>query len=429
LLDQGWNGLVHGISSLRPRTLGQRLLTEPRVLMDYLDLLWLPRPFTPGLFNDQIKASTSLWSPLTTLPALMAGIGLIICAWHLHRRWPAAALAILFFFVGQSLESSTVALELYFEHRNYLPAMLMFWPLALWLCSVRQSPVHQQIASSNSEEKPAGHVALKTVLAVIVILGLATMTHARAALWGNSHDQSILWATLNPDSPRAQANAAAAEMSTGAPARAAARLHAALARDPTQAQLALNLFAAQCQMGHVEPATLEASAHALQTTRDPGALLTSWFGRAIDLAGHPPCPELTLPALARLLDAGLTNPLLASNPGRRQDLHYLRGRIALAQGNASAALLDFNRALDQQVRISAALKQAALLGSAGYPNFGLAHLDHYESKHAHVNRSGFGMPRIHAWVLARQKYMENEFAQLRSTLLADEQAKKNPSTP
>jgi protein O-mannosyl-transferase len=41
LLQQGWSGMTRNISSVRPWTLGQRLLTEPRVLLDYLDLLWL----------------------------------------------------------------------------------------------------------------------------------------------------------------------------------------------------------------------------------------------------------------------------------------------------------------------------------------------------------------------------------------------------
>ncbi len=51
--------LIHGTSVGRPWTIGQRLLTEPRVLLDYLRLLWIPRPFTSGLFNDQFAASTS----------------------------------------------------------------------------------------------------------------------------------------------------------------------------------------------------------------------------------------------------------------------------------------------------------------------------------------------------------------------------------
>lgn len=195
LLEQGWNGLTHGISSVRPWTLGQRLLTEPRVLMDYLHLLWFPHPFTPGLFNDQIHASTSLWTPASTLPALLTVAGLIIGAGVLRKRWPAISLAILFYFIGQSLESSTVALELYFEHRNYLPAMLMFWPLALWLCDISLSArgTTKSVIATFGNTLPRFRNA-KWALAGIILLGLGLMTHARAKLWGNTHEQTLMWA-------------------------------------------------------------------------------------------------------------------------------------------------------------------------------------------------------------------------------------------
>ncbi|WP_449422330.1 hypothetical protein [Rhodanobacter lindaniclasticus] len=351
LLQQGWSGMTRGISSARPWTLGQRLLTEPRVLLDYLDLLWLPRPFTPGLFNDHVVASTSLWSPATTLPALLAVLGLIVGAWLLRRRWPAAALAILFYFVGQSLESSTVALELYFEHRNYLPALLMFWPLALWLCSVSGRPQREATASGSrvevqpsflrtqessdfmpaesraldsrfrgNDEQKSGNDAQKNrnddqrsrystssatsangaigvaklALAAVVLLGLGLMTHARASLWGNSHDQALMWAHLNPESPRAQANAAQVELSEGQPIQAVNRLLGPLAAAPDQVQLALNLFGAECVLGHIDAATLAASRTALRTTRDPGALLTSWFERAMEQVAHPSCSSAEL---------------------------------------------------------------------------------------------------------------------------------------
>ena len=422
LLEQGWSGFTRGISSVRPWTLGQRLLTEPRVLMDYLDLLWLPRPFTPGLFNDHIQASTSPWSPATTLPALLAVVVLIAGSWLLRRRLPALALAILFYFVGQSLESSTVALELYFEHRNYLPAMLMFWPLALWLCSVRTDPGTTQIGNPIvTEASRAGSPVrvAKLALAALILLGLGAMTHARASLWGNSHDQALLWAHLNPKSPRAQANAAQVEMSSGHPDLAVQRLLTPLAKAPDQVQLALNLFGAECQLGRIDPSTLAASQEALRTTRDPGSLLVSWFERAMDEVAQPPCPQLTYANLGSLLQAALANPHLASNPGRQQDIHYLLGRLALAQGDANAALADFNQALDEQVRTPAALKQAALLGASGFPQQGMAHLDHLAAEPAQADESGFGMPRIHAWVLQHQHYWAKELAHLRATLRDD----------
>jgi tetratricopeptide (TPR) repeat protein len=419
LLEQGWSGFTRGISSVRPWTLGQRLLTEPRVLLDYLELLWLPRPFTPGLFNDHIQASTSWWSPATTLPAILALFGLIIGAWLLRRRWPALAVAVLFYFVGQLLESSTVALELYFEHRNYLPAMLMFWPLALWLCDVRlRMPTTGHPAAAPATAWLTASKA-KLALAVLILFGLALMTHARASLWGNSHDQALLWARLNPESPRAQANAAQVEMTAGQPVRAMQRLLPALAKAPDQVQLAINLFSAQCMLGHVDETTLAASRYALRTTRDPGTLLVSWFDRAMERVVQPPCPQLSYATLGGLLQAALANPHLASNPGRQQDIHYLLGHLALLQGDANSALVEFNQALDSQVRVSAALKQAAMLGASGFPQQGLAHLDHLAAEPEQNYRPGFGMPRVHARVLEHQQYWPKELAHLRATLRDD----------
>lgn len=420
LLKQGWSGFTHGVPAIRPWTLGQRLLTEPRVLIDYLTLLWLPRPFTPGLFNDQIQASISLWSPIMTLPALCTVVGLIAASWRLRRRWPVWTTAVLFYFVGQALESTTVALELYFEHRNYLPAMLMFWPLALWLCDaypfVRKSAEDAMHPSPRKIEigRPA-----RTGLAILVVLGLGVMTHAGAQLWGSSNDQALLWARLNPDSPRAQAYAAEVDMATGHPALAIDRLRPLLVKYPDQVQLALNLFGAECQMGHVDATTISAADVALRTTRDPGTLLTNWFERVIDQASAPPCPQLTYGMIDGLLHSALTNSHLAAIAGREQDIYYLKGRMALKQGDAEVALNDFNIALDLQVRIAAALEQAALLGSTGHPKLGLAHLDHYDAERSKETEPDFGMPHLHAWVLQRQQYWPQEMTYLRATLQRD----------
>ena len=57
-------------------------------------------------------------------------------AFHWRRKYPLLALPVLFFFAGHLLESTVIGLELYFEHRNYLPAAFLFMPLAagiVWL--------------------------------------------------------------------------------------------------------------------------------------------------------------------------------------------------------------------------------------------------------------------------------------------------------
>jgi tetratricopeptide (TPR) repeat protein len=259
----------------------------------------------------------------------------------------------------------------------------------------------------------------KASLACVILLGLGLMTHARSSLWGNTQDQASLWAKLNPESPRAQANAAQFDMQTGHTEHAVARLRPLLAQQPDQVQLAFNLFDAECRLGRVDPATLDATRKALRTTRDPGKLLVHWFTRVMAQTAHPPCPQLDESTIADLLDDMAANTHLAGIAGRQQDLYYLRGRLALQQGKAGEALADFNEALDKQVRVAAALEQAALLGSHGHPRLGLAHLDHYEAENRQADQPEMGMPAIHSWLLQRQHYWDHELKRLRATLGKD----------
>jgi hypothetical protein len=393
-------GMLLGGPIGRPWTYTERLLTEPRVLVDYLSLLWLPRPLSTGLFNDQYTASTSLLHPLSTLPAILALVALIGIAWRVRHRQPAWALATLFFFAGQSIESSSLPLELFFEHRNYLPAMLMFWPLGLWLAEPRTLP------------------ALKRTLMVVMPLGLALMTHARATVWGDVQTQALIWARINPDSARAQANAAQIESQAGHPAAAVRRLEIALAVQPDQTQLVFNLLGARCMTGGIHPGDLAAARTAMHETPNTGALFTSWFDRMLPVVISGGCPGLTPAALNALIDAGLSNPKLAA-AGQQQDLIYLRGRLALAEHRRDIALAEFVRALDLEVRPGMALNAAAALGAAGYPSEGLHLLAHYQQVAGKRMPPGFGMPTVHEWVLTRQGYWAHELAHLQHQLEVD----------
>lgn len=401
-------GLLYGGPIGRPWTYAQRLLTEPRVLMDYLSLLWVPRPISSGLFNDQYVASTSLLQPLSTLPCLFAALALIGGAWWARRRRPAIALAVLFYFVGQSIESTSVPLELYFEHRNYVPALLMFWPLALWLTQAHTLPI------------------LKRSLMLALPLGLAWMTHARATLWGDAQTQALVWAQINPDSPRAQANAAQIEMEAGRPHAAIRRLEQALPGQPEQTQLVFNLLGARCMTGGVQPADLAMARTAMRESANTGTLFANWFDRILPTVMTGACPGLTPATMRDLIDTGLGNPKLAA-AGPRQDLIYMRGSIALAEHRPDLAMADFIRALDLQVRPGMALTGAAALGSAGYPAQGLQLLAHYDQVAGKRTPAAFGMPAVHEWVLTRQGYWPHEMAHLRHELELDAKA-RTPNT-
>jgi hypothetical protein len=116
-------------------------------------------------------------------------------------------------------------------------------------------------------------------------------------------------------------------------------------------------------------------------------------------------------------------------PQKYADLFNIQGRLALAQGDVPMALYDFNAALHAEVRPEAALEQAAILGSAGFPCAGLAHLELFSSLRGKRARPRFGMARIHEWLLQRQGYWPHEIDHIRAQLLHDAKQKMPQGCP
>lgn len=406
------SGIVNGFP-LRSWTLAERLLTQPRILLEYLFLLGAPRPISPGLFNDNIVVSRSLTDPFVTLPAALALLLLVAATVWLRRRAPVVSLALLFFLVGHLMESTVIPLELYFEHRNYLPALLLFWPVSIWLLRA---------------DLRLG--ALRTALALGLPLVFALLTRIGAGLWGNADEQGLVWAHLNPDSPRAQAYAAQIEMARGRADAAAERLTRALASAPDEAQLALNLLGAKCQTGTLTETDVEVAAQTLRQTDDIGRTVIEWLVEALAYAAPGDyCPALSVNAVGKLVEACEENPRFVAHPERRQDLLDLRGRIALTRGDSAAAFAYFRRALDAAPSDSAALLQAAALASSGAPAFALQHLDYWQYEARTAPKTSLSMASVHAWLLERQGYWSTELQHMRATLLADLTQKKAETTP
>jgi tetratricopeptide (TPR) repeat protein len=113
----------------RPFSLYERMLTEPRIVLFYLSLIFYPLPNRLSIEHD-IAISTSLFEPWTTLPAILFHLILIGFGLSQIKKRPLPALAILFFYLNHFIESTIIPLELIFEHRNYLPSLFLFLPVA-----------------------------------------------------------------------------------------------------------------------------------------------------------------------------------------------------------------------------------------------------------------------------------------------------------
>ncbi|MGH8122362.1 MAG: tetratricopeptide repeat protein, partial [Rudaea sp.] len=407
----GLRGLFQGVQLFRPWTLLQRLLTEPRVLLEYLSLLIAPRPYSRGLFNDGFLASQDLFHPWTTLPSLLIVAGLLTSAIVWRKRYPTLALAIVFYFAGHVMESTTIPLELYFEHRNYVPAMLLFWPLALWLTG------------------DGALARIKPALTVGALLLLAAETWSAATLWGEPDVQALVWAAQNPESARAQSYAAIAERSTGHYAQAENRLRKALKAHPDQIQLAINLLGVRCQRGSVASTDIAAAEYALRDGSDRGPLSFDWIPQAINLVQDHACSGLTSTTLQQLIDVAGENQQTKDSPTSQQALLIFEGQLALANGDNARAESEFLAALEAAPKAEVALKPAAIMGSHNLPEAGLKLLNYYRqlvpNETAPTIRS---MAGLHQWLLYRDGYWDNEIAHLRKALEEDAvKASKQPS--
>ena len=396
-------GIVHGPTE-QGWTIPQRLLSQPRAILSYLQLLWVPRGSPGGLLNDDFRLSTDLLHPWTTLPALLLVVALLAAGLRLRRRYPAVSVALLFYFAGHLVESSVLPLELYFEHRNYLPAMLLFWPLALWLCSAA-APLPR----------------LRVVVATLLPCLLALLAHARAVVWGRPFEQAQLFAQASPHSSRAQMAAAYYLLAYGRPALAASAFRKTLSEFPDEAVAALHLIEADCAQGQLPADDDPAIQRALSENRIEAGVVHYWMVGQIELAQSGSCRRFDLDYMEKMLAAVRDNPHYAAETLHARDVEHLEGSLALARGDNAAALAEFDRSLAHAPTPDQALLQAALLASNGAPALGLQHLDRY-ARLPPPPAPGFdGMPWVHRAVLRHLGYWDARVAELRKTLVAETQ--------
>lgn len=157
----------------RDFTLTERLLTQGRAICDYLVKLLAPNPSQMGVYTDDFAVSTSLLIPSSTWLCLLLILAISMGAWFLRKRLPSVFFGWSFFLAAHALEAGPVPLELYFEHRNYLPSVGIILAV-IALITFAFNWLHQTQAATTR---------LGPALSAIVLLLLAVGVHGRALIW------------------------------------------------------------------------------------------------------------------------------------------------------------------------------------------------------------------------------------------------------
>ena len=172
---------------VREFSLGERLLTQPRVIIFYISQILLPLPSRLNLEHD-FTLSYSLLNPPFTLFALLGVFSMILLAIFLAKRDRLLSFCLFWFLGNLIIESTIIPLEIIFEHRTYLPSMLLILFLVL---------VTHKIISTRSH---------KIIILCLIFSLFASLTYTRNAVWSSGISIMEDMAKKSPNKFRIQHN-------------------------------------------------------------------------------------------------------------------------------------------------------------------------------------------------------------------------------
>ena len=315
----------------RTFTLGERLLTQGRVLWSYVGSLLLPFGPRLGLYHDDYPISHGLLDPPTTATAILGWLGILMFAWRMRRTIPGFALGTAIFLVGQALESSVFPLLMYFEHRNYLPAVGAIWAfvsLATWGgMRIRQHMHHGP--------------QLFAISAVALLLVLTSATAARSSVWRSHRSMLAQGLAYHPNSRWLRVEIAQDAMQRTPPDPTAA--HAAidplmLSAEPSTRRMAgIWQVLIDCSSGSpAGDASLEVAFGGRAQAIEADLLLP--FEAVADGIRSHPCENLGKRQMADLLVSMLDNAEVPADEFNLRRLRFKAAQLYLTVGLPDSAL-------------------------------------------------------------------------------------------
>jgi hypothetical protein len=303
-------------------------LTEARLLWVYLFKAAIGLPRYLGIYQGDPDIARSLADPLT-LAACLSWPALAVAAIVTRKRFPWFAFAVLWYLAGHLIESTVVPLELYFEHRNYLPLAGPLVALSAFLL--------------NRDGR-----SLRVAAAALAAFALwnAFLLHSMASLWGQPAEAARFWAGRYPDSVRAVTRYATYELATGGPGRTIDTIERFAAGHPGASYLRIQTLALGCATGRNQDngriaGELQRALPAVDFTYTAGTMLSQLFS----IASRTGCKGVDSATVVRLAEALHGNPRYAGDPAYNQFHYKLLAALARSEGDIDAALANLQRAI------------------------------------------------------------------------------------
>ncbi|MDA3896689.1 MAG: hypothetical protein PF482_11160 [Desulfobacteraceae bacterium] len=152
-------------------TLPERVMTEFRVIAYYVSLIFFPHPDRLMLDYDY-PISHSFIDPGTTVISVLMLLLVFFTAEYSAKKRRLLAFCLLWFLGNLMIESSVIGIEIIYEHRLYLPSMMIFLLLIY------------------EGDKIISAKWVKQTIVMAMVLTLSLWTFQRNQTWG---DGAVFW--------------------------------------------------------------------------------------------------------------------------------------------------------------------------------------------------------------------------------------------
>jgi hypothetical protein len=302
-----------------------RLLTETKVVILYMKLIFLPQIGEMGLYHDDFPISTHIDVNVFISCLLLTFSAILII--YFRKRASIVSFGLSWFFLSQAIESTALPLELVFEHRNYLAMVgLIFIPVYYFVLFINKK----------SNLKKASIFLFST----IVIL-MMTLTYFRSVSWSSPQKFLISERLHHPQSARVHIEIANWYLNNKQYENAFTELESAQLIEPYNGGIILHKILIHCRAKSVPAELYE---EALKTVRQ-GAI-TPYVILVLDqmvqnMFNHQ-CSSVDKDKISLIIQEAMKNPFLGYKPLYKAVLFHLEAGIALLQNQIDKSLLLLN---------------------------------------------------------------------------------------
>jgi tetratricopeptide (TPR) repeat protein len=336
--------------AIRDFNLTERLILQVAVLGDYLSKLIFPTVGNMNLFNERFTALSISFSNIAFIKGRLFSFALLFLSLYaVYKKNRLLVFGLTWFLCFHLMESTIFPLEIYFEHRNYLPSIGIFIGL---------------ISLVNDLQKKLSSFLVPSVIVVLFLIYLLFSNLILSKTWGDPANLFIKFSGDQPSSIRAKSTYATYLENLGLHEFALSEIDAAMQIRPDLLSLALNKLRLICEYELEADKTKLVDEILSATYFETGALfqlkriISMPSDKCVLLVNNRPILEQIFENIESMKGFGLRSTVVAQYYFLKTD-YYINKRMF------ESAMEAINTSIEFTPTVDLLLKKTVMLTSAG----------------------------------------------------------------